>query len=73
MISVNLSLNQLIEVIQNLNETEKQQVRNVLDSEDILLTEEQKQEILNREIEYKSGRMKMYSLEEVKASLNFQD
>ncbi len=73
MISVNLSINQLIEVIQNLNETEKQQVRNVLDDEEILLTEEQQQEILHREAEYKSGRMKTSSLAEVKASLNFRD
>jgi len=73
MISVNLSINQLIEVIQNLNETEKQQVRQVLDEEDILLTDEQKQEILRRESEYKSGQMKTYSLAEVKASLNFRD
>ncbi len=73
MISINLSLNQLLEAVQNLNETEKQQVRQVLDKEDILLTDEQKQEILRRESEYKSGRMKTYSLAEVKASLNFRD
>lgn len=72
MISVNLSINQLIEVIQNLNETEKQQVRNILDNEDILFKDEQKQEILHRESEYKSGRMKMYSLAEVIASLNLR-
>jgi hypothetical protein len=72
MISVNLSINQLIEVIQNLNETEKQQVRNILDNEDILFTDEQKQEILHRESEYKSGRMKMYSLAEVIASLSLR-
>ena len=73
MISVNLSINQLIDVIQNLNENEKQQVRNVLDNEEMLLTDEQKQEILNRESEYKSGHMKTYSIEEVKSSLNFRD
>ena len=73
MISVNLSINQLIEVIQNLNEAEKQQVRNVLDNKDLPLTDDQKQEILNRESEYKSGRMKTYSIAEVKASLNFRD
>ncbi len=73
MISINLSLNQLIEVIQNLSETEKQQVRNLLDSEEIMLSDEQKQEILHRESEYKSGRMKTYSLAEVKSSLNFRD
>jgi len=73
MISINLSLNQLLEAVQNLNETEKQQVRQVLDEEDILLTDEQKQEILHRESEYKSGRMKTYSLAEVKSSLNFRD
>ncbi len=73
MISINLSLNQLIEVIQNLSETEKQQVRNLLDSEEIMLSDEQKHEILRRESEYKSGRMKTYSLAEVKASLNFRD
>lgn len=73
MISINLSINQLIEVIQNLSETEKQQVRNVLDSEDVLLTDGQKQEILYRESEYKSERMKTYTIEEVKPSLNFRD
>jgi len=73
MISINLSLNQLLEAVQNLNETEKQQVRQVLDEEDILLTDEQKHEILRRESEYKSGQMKTYSLAEVKASLNFRD
>ncbi len=73
MISVNLSINQLIEAIQNLNETEKQQVLNVLNNEESLLTTEQQQEILYRETEYKSGRMKTYSMEEVKNSLNFRD
>lgn len=73
MISVNLSLNQLIEAIQNLNETEKHQIRAVLDDQEILLTAEQKQKILQRESEYKSGRMKTYTLDEVKASFNFRD
>jgi hypothetical protein len=73
MISINLSINQLIEAIQSLSESEKQQVRSILDNEDTLLTDEQEQEILYREGEYKSGRMKTYSVAEVKSSLNFRD
>ncbi len=46
---------------------------NVEDDTDFLISDEQKEEILRREIEYKSGRMKMYSIEEVKASLNYKD
>lgn len=72
MISINLSLNQLIEAIKSLSEVEKKQVRAVLNDENIILTDEQKQEILYREGEYKSGRMKTYSLEEVKSSFNFK-
>ena len=71
MISVNLSINQLIETIEHLSESEKQQVRGVLDGEDLLLTDEQKEEILRRESEYKSGRIKTFSIKELKASLNF--
>ncbi|MEX8546315.1 MAG: hypothetical protein V5804_01820 [Mucilaginibacter sp.] len=73
MISVSLSINQLIEAIQQLSESEKQQVRGVLDGKYLLLTDEQKEEILRRESEYKSGRMKTYFLAEVKSSLNFLD
>ena len=72
MISVNLSINQLMEAIQNLNDTEKQQIRAVLDNQEVLQTEEQKQEILHSESEYKSGRMKTYTLDEVKSSFNFK-
>ncbi len=71
MISVNLSINQLLEVIQNLTDAEKQQVRSVLDNNDLFLSDKQKQEILDRESEYKSGRMKTYTLDEVKVSFNF--
>jgi hypothetical protein len=73
MISLNLSIDQLITVIHNLDEAEKLQVRKALDGDDIMLTEEQKLEILTREKDYKNGRMKVYSLDEVKTSLNFHD
>lgn len=73
MISVNLSIGQLIEAIQNLNETEKIQIRAALNDAELPLTEEQKQEILYRETEYKSGRMKTFTLDEVKASFDFLD
>lgn len=73
MISLNLSIDQLITVIHNLDEAEKLQVRKALDGDDIMLTEEQKLEILTREKDYKNGRMKVYSLAEVKSSLNFRD
>lgn len=70
MIAINLSLEQLIDAIQHLNDAEKRQVLKALDNADVLLTEEQEQEILDRESEYKAGRMKTYSLEEVKTSFN---
>ena len=38
-----------------------------------LLTEEQLKEILRREAEYKSGRMKVYTVEEVKKYLNYTE
>jgi hypothetical protein len=40
---------------------------------DFVLSSEQKIEILRREVEYKSGRMKLHTIDEVKASLNFKD
>jgi putative addiction module component (TIGR02574 family) len=73
MITVNLSIDQLVEAIQNLTDAEKQQIRDLVFDEDIALTEEQQQEVLRREQEYKSGKMKTYSIEEVKASLNYKD
>ncbi len=73
MITVNLSIDQLVEAIQNLNDAEKQQIRNLVFEEDFVLNEEQQQEILRREVEYKSGRMELYSIDEVKASLNYKD
>lgn len=56
--------------IQNLKETEKQQVHTVLDDKEIPFTMN-KQEILRRESEYKSDRMKTFTLDEVEASFNF--
>lgn len=73
MISVTLSIGQLIEAIQNLNETEKIQIQAALNDAELSLTEEQKQEILHRETEYKSGRMKTFTMDEVKASFDFLD
>ncbi len=73
MISINLSLDQLVEAVRNLNEVEKQQIIAVLSNKTPELTEEQQQEILYRETEYKSGRMKTYTLDEVKASFDFRD
>lgn len=66
MISGNLSIDQLIEIIQNLNENEKQQVRQALEH-DFTLSKEQ--EILDREARYMAGQMNLLSLEEVKTSL----
>ena len=66
MISLNLSIDQLITVIQSLDEAEKLQVRKALEGDDIMLTDEQKKEIITREKDYKTGRMKVYSLAEAK-------
>jgi len=73
MVTVNLSIDQLLEAIHNLDDAEKQQIRNAVFDDDLILTEEQQKEILRREVEYKSGRMKLYSIEEVKASMNYKD
>lgn len=73
MITVNLSIEQLLEAIHNLNDAEKQQIRDVVFDDDFVLSEEQQKEILRREVEYKSGRMKMYSVDELKESLNYKD
>jgi len=37
------------------------------------LTEEQLKEILRRKVEYKSGRMKVYAVEELKKNLNYTE
>ena len=73
MITVNLSIDQLLEAIHNLTQSEKEQIRSAVFDDDLTLNEEQKQEILRREKAYKSGEMKLYSLEEVKALLNYED
>ncbi len=73
MITVNLSIEQLLEAIHNLNDAEKQQIKSAIFEDDFELSEEQQKEILRREVEYKAGRMKLYSIDEVKASLNYKD
>ncbi|RYZ99750.1 MAG: hypothetical protein EOP47_15950 [Sphingobacteriaceae bacterium] len=73
MISINLSIEQLVEAVSNLSVSEKEQVREVLDTGGILLSEEQKQIVLSRQKDYKSGESKTYSLDEVKSLLNYKE
>ncbi|WP_143822302.1 hypothetical protein [Mucilaginibacter pedocola] len=74
MISINLSMGQLIEAVQALNPVEKEQLKAVLNGEDDLyLSDEQKQIVLSRQQAYNSGNMEAYSLDELKIFLKYTE
>ncbi|KAA0989780.1 hypothetical protein [Dyadobacter aurulentus] len=65
MASVNISLNQLLEVINSLNEIEKIQVRSALESE-VEVSEDANEELLRRKKAFEEGRMTSRSWKDIK-------
>lgn len=73
MISINLSIDQLIEAVRNLNYSEKQQLKEVLNDGEMLLSNEQKDIILQRQKAYSTGNMEAYTLDELKVMLKYTE
>ena len=73
MISINFSIDQLIEAVHHLNDAEKEQLREVLDVDSDSLSDEQKQIVLDRQQAYNSGNMEAYSMEELKVMLKYTE
>lgn len=71
MISISLSIDQLVEAVRNLNPAEKDQLREVLDDNEMTLSAEQQQIILQRQKAYNAGDMEAYSLDELKNILKY--
>jgi len=70
MITVNLSIDQLADAVRNLNEGEKDQIRQVLYEKEYQLTPLQEQMLMERDEAYERGEMKTYTIDEVKQKLN---
>ena len=70
MIALNISIEQLIDAVNGLTATEKEQLSEVLGAADINLSAEQKELIWQRHQQYVSG-AKTYSADEAKAMLNY--
>ncbi|GGC09865.1 hypothetical protein [Dyadobacter sediminis] len=66
MASLNISINQLLEVIKGLNEIEKIQVKNALE-EDFFISEEKVNELLKRKTDFISGSSSSRSWENIKS------
>jgi hypothetical protein len=73
MISINLSIDQLIEAVRGLNHSEKQQLKDVLNDGEMVLSKEQEEIILQRQKAYSTGNMEAYSLDELKAMLKYTE
>ncbi|MBD1386256.1 hypothetical protein IDJ75_13300 [Mucilaginibacter rigui] len=73
MISINLSIEQLIEAVRSLNQSEKQMLKDVLNDGEMLLSKEQEDIILQRQKAYSTGNMEAYSLDELKVMLNYTE
>lgn len=66
-------MEQLVEVVSNLSVAEKEQIMEVIDVDTILLSDEQKQIILQRQKDFKEGRMESYSVDQVKSMLGYTE
>nr|WP_067058196.1 hypothetical protein [Mucilaginibacter sp. L294] len=73
MISINLSIDQLIEAVRSLNQSEKQQLKDVLNDGEMVLSKEQEEIILQRQKAYSTGNMEAYSLDELKVMLKYTE
>lgn len=73
MITVNLSIDQLAEAVRNLNSKEKQQLRNLLAEDEFVLSETQDKILMERDTAYERGEMITYTVDELKARLNYKD
>ena len=74
MISINLSIGQLIEAVQTLSPAEREQLKAVLnEGDDMYLSEEQQQIVLSRQQAYNAGNMEAYSLDELKSILKYTE
>lgn len=73
MISINLSIDQLIEAVRSLNQSEKQQLKDVLNDGEMVLLKEQEEIILQRQKAYSTGNMEAYSLDELKDMLKYTE
>ena len=65
MISVNLSIDQLVETIKSLNEQEKIQIKTVLDN-DLFISEQKMAEMIQRKQDLIDGKIGSRSWEEIK-------
>lgn len=73
MISINLSIDQLLEAVRSLNQSEKQQLKDVLNDGEMVLSKEQEEIILQRQKAYSTGNMEAYSLDELKVMLKYTE
>jgi hypothetical protein len=73
MITVNLSIDQLAEVVRNLDAEEKNQIRQVLSEDEYVLSPEQENILMERHEAYERGEMKTFTVEEVKKMLNYTE
>lgn len=65
MISVNLSIDQLIETIKGLNEDEKIQIKSALNDNDLYISEEQMAVLVQRKQDLLDGKISSRSWEEI--------
>ncbi|CAG5069837.1 hypothetical protein DYBT9623_02574 [Dyadobacter sp. CECT 9623] len=65
MVSLNISLNQLLEVIKSLNELEKIQVRSALENE-VDVSDQTNEELLRRKKAYEDGKITSRSWNDIK-------
>jgi hypothetical protein len=65
MISVNLSIDQLIETIKGLNEDEKIQIKSALNDNDLYISEEQMADLVQRKQDLLDGKISSRSWEEI--------
>ncbi|RFZ95354.1 hypothetical protein D0C36_07445 [Mucilaginibacter conchicola] len=73
MVTINFSIDQLLEAVKHLTKVEKERLKVALTDDDFALSEEQKEIILQRQKDYSAGIMKAYSLTEAKAKLNYTE
>ncbi|SKB58862.1 hypothetical protein [Dyadobacter psychrophilus] len=66
MVSINISVDQLIEVINGMDEVEKIQIKSALE-DDYVISEEAKAELLKRKKEFLAGNISSKSWSEIKA------
>lgn len=71
MISVNLSIDQLIETIKGLNEDEKIQIKSALNDHDLYISEEQMADLVQRKQDLLDGKISSRSWEEIEKRYEF--